>query len=188
MERTPEKVRKLNELLRADLGSNPRYAWRWSDDLLHVMDVVDSEGLPEYVESKSPAGLIIMTPKTVTRQLLPFHEHCWVLCALVETTKKDGELESTGLASWVPVGGGNGPVALYPFELPNIESTQYIVNMIRQQRTKTVLEMGQEWNEEMAKREKSSWNRAYDQIREQATAFYNVPGRKGHVSFGGLVQ
>lgn len=183
MERTPEKIRKLNELLRADLGSNPRYSWRWSDDLLHVMDVVDSEGKPIYSESTTPAGLIVMAPKRITRPLLPFHEHCWVLCALVETTQQDGELAGTGLGSWIPVGGGNGPVTLLPFEAPNLESTQYIVNMVRQARTKTVVEMGIEWNEQMAKREKDRWSQAYEQIKEHATAYYNVPGSKGHVSF-----
>ncbi len=183
MERTPERVRKLNELLRADLGCNPRYSWRWSDDLLHVMEVVDEDGKPVYDEQRTPAGIIVMARKKVTRQLLPFHEHCWVLCALVETTLADGELEGTGKASWVPVSGPTGPVTLLPFEVPNLESTQYVVGCIRQSRTKTVEQMGEEWSADMARKEKDMWQRKYDQIRDAATAFYNVPGKKGHVSY-----
>ncbi len=147
----------------------------------------------EFVESVSPAGIIMITPKTETRQLLPQHEDSWVLCALVETSQRDGSLEGTGKASWVPVSGPAGPLALNPFELPNMATTQYIIDTIRHERDKTAAEVGAEWDQSQAQREKARWNKSYDQIRDAATAFYNVPGQKAHVSFptpaeGGPIQ
>lgn len=187
MERMPEQVRQLNDLLRADLGSNPRYSWRWADDILHVMEVVDVDGNPVYVEGHAPgSALVTMIRKTETRQLLPFHTHCWVLCALVETSKADGELEGTGKYSWVPVSGPTGPVSLLPFEKPNQPATQYVIDVIRQTRSKTAAEMGVEWNEQMAQKEKRQWTHAYERVKESATAFYGVPGKRGHVSFPGV--
>ncbi len=174
----PKVIQHQNELLRADLGTNPRYSWRWSDDILHVMEV-----LGEYDEETTPAGLIVMVPKTVKRQLLPQNPQSWVLCALVETDLKDGSLQGTGEASWVPVSGPMGPLALNPYEVPNLSTTQYIIDTIRHERARSAAEVGQEWDQSQAQREKARWNKAYDQIRDAATAYYNVPGAKGHVSF-----
>jgi hypothetical protein len=176
--RFPKEIRQQNERLRADLGANPIYSWRWSDDILHVMTL-----LGEFAEETTPAGIIVMVPKTVKRRLLPENEHSWVLCALVETDKKDGSLEATGTASWVPVSGPAGPLALNPFELPNLSTTQYIIDTIRHERARSAAEVGAEWDQSQAQREKARWAKAYDQIRDAATAFYNVPGAKGHVSF-----
>ncbi len=176
----PKVIQHQNELLRADLGSNPRYGWRWSDDILHVMEL-----LGEYDEETTPAGIIVMVPKTIKRQLLPQHPQSWVLCALVETDKKDGSLQGTGEASWVPVSGPMGPLSLNPHELPNLTTTQYIIDTIRHERARTASEVGAEWDQSQAQREKARWTRAYDEIRDAATAYYNVPGAKGHVSFPG---
>ncbi len=181
--RYPKDVIKLNSRLRSDLGANPLYNWRWSDDLLHVMDVVDEDGSPKYVETITPAGVICLTPATLTRPLLPYNEHCWALCALLELNNKDGELQGTGNHGWVPVSGGDGPVALFPFEKPNLETTVYVIGAIHSERVKTATQKGEEWDAEMARSEKAKWNLAYDQIRDAATAFYSIPGEKHHVSF-----
>lgn len=174
----PKVIQHQNELLRADLGSNPRYSWRWSDDILHVMTIFG-----EFDEQTLESGIIIMVPRTLKVPLLPQHPHSWVLCALIETDVKDGSLEGTGQASWIPVSGPKGPLALDPFEIPNLTTTQYVIDTIRHERTKSAAEIGQEWDQSQAQREKARWNRAYDQIRDASTAFYNVPGRKAHVSF-----
>ena len=182
--REPAEVRKLNELLRAELGANPRYSWRWSEDLLHVMDVVDSDGKPVYVESRSPEGLVTMTPKTMLRKLLPFHADCWVVCALVEVNAKDGSITGTGNGAWVPLSSANsGPV--HTHEAPTLAFTQYVIEAVRESRAKTAREHTEDAEEAIAKAERSRWQRCYDKIREEATAFASVPGRKGHVSFGG---
>jgi hypothetical protein len=183
MIRPPKVVRELNARLAADLGSNPQYSWRWSEDLLHVMAVVDKDGNPQYAESRSPAGLILLAPATALRKLLPHHDNSWVLCALVETGSWDGQLTETGPAAWMPVSGANGPVALEPHEVPNLDTTLYIIDSIRQERNKTVAQKTTEWDAAAAYREKAKWNRAYDEIRDAATAFYSVPGQKAHVSF-----
>jgi hypothetical protein len=196
-ERYPKKVRELNDLLRSELGSNPRYAWRWSEHLLHVMEVVDDDGNPQYVESKSPAGLTVLTPKTAIRKLLPFHDHCWILCALVDMNpdtastvaiNRDGAIYGTGSHAWMPVSGSSGPVHLGPFEEPELATTNFIIGQIRDERSKSVDEVTGQWTDEMARKEKARWNKAYDEIRDAATAYFNVPGRKAHVSFPSVVQ
>lgn len=174
----PKIIRTYNERLVSDLGSNPRYNWRWSDELTHVMELFG-----EYEESTSPAGIIIIQPKTVTRLLLPSHQQCWCLSALVETDAKDGSLQGTGVASWVPVSGPMGPLTLNTFELPTLTTTQYIIDTIRHERERSAAEVGAEWDQSQAQREKARWHKAYDQIRDASTAFYNVPGAKAHVSF-----
>lgn len=161
-------ARLMNGLLRTDLGDNPRYEWRWSDDLLHVMDIMNSPG------------------RTALRPLLPNHLGVWVVCALVEVNQRDGSLYSTGSYAWVPVSSANsGPVALPQGESPSLGATQAVIDAIRQRRSKSDNATFQDWEKATREREKQHWTNIYDQIRDAATAFCNVPGKKGAVSFGG---
>lgn len=182
-DRYPASVRQQNDILRAELGENPRYAWRWSEDLKHVLDVLDLDGNPIYVEGRSESGLVCMMPKTAIMPLLPQHHDQWIVCALVEVNTNDGSLAGTGKASWIPVSGPSGVVCLPENEKPTIVFTQKIVDSLRLERSKTVTETGAEWEEKEKKRERDRWNHNYDMIRNESTAFANVPGRKGHVSF-----
>ncbi len=177
---TEQIIRQLNTELRIELGANPPYSWRWSDNLEHVMEITDAEGRPQYVESTSPAGLVVLSPKTAKRLLLPHHRQCWVLCALVEVDSRDGSLTGTGNHAWMPVSGANGPVTVS--EVPQPETNAYIIEVIRhERRTSPTVKLG-EWEAEQARSEKRKWQQAYDLIRAEATAFANVPGKKGHVS------
>jgi hypothetical protein len=182
-DRYPAVVRKQNDILRAELGENPRYAWRWSEDLMHVLEVLDSDGAPLYVEAKGPYGIVCMVPKTATKKLLPQHHDQWVVCALVEVNAKDGSIHGTGSAAWIPVSGPSGVVCLPENEPPTIVFTQSIIDALRLERSKSATEFGAEWEERERKREKDRWNRIYDEIRGEATAFFNIPGMKAHVSF-----
>lgn len=186
--RYPSGVRILNDRLRAELGDNPRYAWRWSEDLNHVLEVLDLDGDPIYVEGRSPQGLVAMVPKTATKRLLPMHHDQWVVCALVEVNVMDGSLAGTGNHSWVPISSASGVVCLAENEAPNLVFTQSIIDTIRASRAQTPVEMTADWEERERKREKDRWNRIYDEIRDSSTAFYNVPGKRGHVSFPSLVN
>ncbi len=178
---TDQIIRKLNTQLIVELGSNPQYSWRWSDSLEHVMEVTDGEGNPQYVETTSPEGLIVLSPKTAKRLLLPDYRQCWVLCALVPVNKRDGDLQGTGEYAWMPVSGANGPVHLY--ETPEEQTNRYIIDVIRHERRTSPVAKMDEWQDEMARSERRKWQAAYDQIRDASTAYYNVPGKKGHVSF-----
>lgn len=179
----PKAIRRMNRILERELGSNPRYSWIWTNDLHHVMEVIDKDGKPEYVEQLSPAGLYVMTPKTERRLLMPFHQERWTLCALVEVNDRDGSIHGTGSCAWVPISGANGPVTLEPNEYPTLETTNYVAAAIRQERSRSVEEVTEGWEKAQAKKEQDRWKRMYDEIRDSCTAFYNVPGRKGHVSF-----
>ncbi len=180
----PQSIQTLNNRLAADLGSNPRYAWRWSEDLWHVMEVVDESGQPQYVEDHS-GPLVVMTPATINRKLLPFHENQWIACALVPVNERDGSLQETGVASWIPVSSKSGPVCLPHGDEPTLGTTIDLIDAVRSTRRKRLVEMDCEWNDKAAKMEKQHWAKVYDEIRSEATAFHNVPGKKGHVSFGG---
>ncbi len=180
-------IRKLNEYLRSELGSNPQYGWKWSEDLFHVMEVIQPDGTPVYVEGRSPSGLTIMVPKTERRKLLPHHNHCWVICALVEVNERDGSIAGTGDHAWVPVSSANsGPVCI--MGEPDMNMTRYVVEAIRESRSRRPVEMTADLERDIDKRERDHWTRIYDQICDASTAFYNVPGRKGAVSFGGLAN
>jgi hypothetical protein len=187
-ERYPEEVRRLNRILVSELGSNPRYAWRWSEDLKHVMYVVDDLGRPEYVEApvNLSNGKVIYQRlrKTAVRNLLPFHKDQWVCCALVEVDEKDGRIEGTGNANWIPLSSSaSGPAALPYGVNPTAELTQCVIRSVRQQRDTPPAVEEQNWEESRRKSEKDRWNRAYDCIRDASAAFYNYPGHRGHVSF-----
>ncbi len=184
-DRYPAAVRTLNQILRSELGENPRYAWRWSEDLIHVMELIHDDGRPIYVEAKSPAGLTIMVPKTATRKLLPLHENCWVMCALIGGIgKRDGSITGTGDAAWVPLSSSaSGPCVLPQNEVPNHLFTDKVITLVRQERSMSPVEFGIEYEKEQQRKEKDRWNRVYDEIRDASTAFCNVPGAKGHVSF-----
>jgi len=147
------------------------------------MEVVDSEGKPEYVESTSPAGLTVLSPKTAKRLLMPFHRECWILSALIEINARDGSLTGTGDHAWVPVSGTHGPVALLPNEEPTDDTTRCVIDVIRQERRKSSVEKVVDWEAEAHSKELAKWQAVYDQIRDASTAFYNVPGSKAHVSF-----
>lgn len=187
-DRFPEEIRRLNRLLVSELGSQPRYSWRWSEDLRHVMYVVDDLGRPEYVEQpvNLQGGKVIFQRlrKTAVRNLLPFHKDVWVCCALVEIDEKDGMIDGTGCGAWVPLSSSaSGPAALPPGVKPNDELTQCVIRSVRQERSMPKGYLDQGYEELCRKREKDRWNRAYDAICDASAAFHNCPGMKGHVSF-----
>ncbi len=184
----PAEVRRLNRLLESELGGSPRYAWRWSEDLLHVMNVVDTDGNPVYEERiivfPSDKTIYGQIQKTMTRKLLPFCENVWVACALVEVDEKDGSLLGTGCGSWIPICSSmGGPAALPANTMPTAELTQCVIRALREERARPKNYLIDDYEESERKREKSHWNKIYDRIRDRATAFYNLPGAKGHVSF-----
>lgn len=191
-DRYPAVVRQQNQILHAELGDNPRYAWRWSEDLKHVLEVLTLDGEPVYVENvtskRDSKGrfrkrIFGRVPMTAVKPLLPAHHDQWIVCALVEVNTRDGSIHGTGNAAWIPVSGPSGVVCLPENETPSIIFTQSIIDALRLERSKSANEFGAEWEAREKKREKDRWNQVYDQIRNEATAFLNAPGHKGHVSF-----
>lgn len=180
----PAEVQAFNTRLRVELGHNPLYAWRWSGDLLHVMELIHDDGTPKYLQEVSPEGLILVVPETETRLLLPNHPANWVVCALVEVNGRDGSVQGTGSASWIPISSSNsGPVALPIGWVPTKEMTDRVIEAIRRDRGRRAKDMVGSWEEERRAKEKQHWNTIYEQIREANTAFLSVPGTKGSVSF-----
>lgn len=175
----------MNHLLESDLGPNPRYNWRWSEDLLHVMEIIDPDsGRVQFVEYTSPEGLTVMTPKTEVRKLLPEHYEQWIMCALSQVNDRDGSISEAGTAAWIPVtSAASGPVCLANGDVPNLATTGSVIQAIRQTRQQRFRDYEIGWEESQRKKEKTHWNNVYDQIRDAGTAYCNVPGRKGHVSF-----
>ncbi len=181
----PTIVRQLNHRLEADLGSNPKYNWRWSEDLLHVMEIIDPDTCKtQYVESLSPEGLTVLSPKTEVRKLLPDHFEQWIVCALIEVNENDGSLAKTGKAAWVPVSSAvSGPVCLLTGEVPTTSATEKVIAAVRATRVPRFRDYEIDYEDRQRKREKQHWHRVYDEIRDAGTAFCGVPGKKGSTSY-----
>lgn len=125
-----------------------------------------------------------MSPKTEIRKLLPDHHEQWVVCAMVEVNERDGSIAKTGDGAWVPVtSAASGPVCLAHGDTPSPATTEAVIRSVREYRTQRLADYEICYVERQRKREKAHWNNVYDQIRDAGTAFCNVPGQKGHVSF-----
>ncbi len=181
----PAVVRQLNHQLEADLGSNPRYNWRWSEDLLHVMEVIDPDTAKiQLVESTSPTGLTVLSSKTEVRKLLPDHHEQWIMCAMVDVNERDGSFTGTQTGAWAPVSSASsGPVCLQHGEVPSQSTTDAVIKSVKEYRTQNFRDFEIGFEDRKRKQEKAHWNNVYDQIRDAGTAYQNVPGQKGHASF-----
>ncbi len=41
--KTDPAIERYDRMMLRDLGSNPTYSWKWSEDLIRVMDAVQDE-------------------------------------------------------------------------------------------------------------------------------------------------
>src|ERR1051325_1336209 len=111
--KTNPAIERYNRLFLKDLGSAPRYEWKWSEDLIHVMDAVDRDGKPilsavarpltgtNELMIGSPVIYMVQQEKRVRR--FPGIWQQWVVCALIELNAEDGAVHGTGIAAWIPV-------------------------------------------------------------------------------------
>lgn len=180
------QIGRLNELLRIELGENPRYSWRHSTTLMRVMEAIDKDGNPEYETYWDPETLLFKTKrKTRLRPLCPDLQHQWVLCALVQMSQEQGELEGTGVYAWVPVRDDRNsrPCALPLGIVPDKTITEEFIAQMRAERIHTPAEKASAFAEAQARFDAAYENYCYDAIHDAQTAFLNIPGKKESVSF-----
>jgi hypothetical protein len=67
---------------------------------------------------------------------------------------------------------------------PSLEITEYFVRCIRYSRSRSLADWDNEMEDILAREERDSFNKTYDQIQDACTAFGAKPGsRSGGVSF-----
>lgn len=178
-------IERYDRLLLAELGNNPVYSWKWSEDLLHVMEAMDQSGQPE-METVLKGSVYVVQQKKRLRKVCPHIIDQWVICALIELGAEDGQVHGTGLASWMPVHDRRShPVALPVGVRPNMASTEDFIKQMRAIRAKSAAQMDADFLAAEERREKQINDRNLDAIRDACTAYYEVPGKKGSTSFPG---
>jgi hypothetical protein len=201
------KIEQLNErFAQADLGRNvhgqPRFAWKWSEDLMHPMRVIDSYGTPQFDGYEPVPGSSLVAPKPmfVTRKLCPELKNQWVLCEWKDATISEDEwrrmfgyrLEWPRHGSYKPVAlvGDTGEqyVCLPPHRFPSRENTDHAIRCIKAALSLSVAEQQQSAVDAAVKREREQDRIEDDMISDDMLPFCHVPGTKDHVSFPTVKQ
>ncbi len=198
----PSKVKRLNHLLRQELGQHPLYSWQWSEDLLHVMDAINEDGSPVYEQKELKSGLVAVAQATRTRKICPDLD-VWVMCAMIDTGRHDGAIHSLGTKNWYPVSDRSSRTVNLPTDVvPDETLTWEFINQMRHFREKEAAKLDAQYIERhltpvpvdesrpnsklVSRQEKADWERYYDEVKDLGTAFGQVPGTKEGVSFGGI--
>ncbi len=204
--KTNSAIERYDRLMLRDLGSNPVYSWKWSEDLLHVMEAVDDLGNP--VRETINTGIldangheITLPGKQATRtRRWPGIFQQWVICARIELNAEDGAVHGTGIAAWIPVYDRRSiPVCLPDGVQPNQETTESFIKQVRKMRTRDAEELGKfedyhrpgtvpmdesERNTPMlSQADKAKFDNMKYAIKSGFTAFGEEPGKKGATSF-----
>lgn len=198
--RLTRDIDRYNRLLLRDLGEHPRYEWKWSEDLLHVMDAVDALGKPE-MTTAAVGSLYVVTQAKRLRKICPHIVNRWCICALVEINGEDGLIHGTGVAGWMPCHDKRSqPVALPEGQRPNQYATEDFIKQMRRIRERDAEEMAQwaYWNEDntvpldeedrnsplASRKDAAEFKRNLMAVKNVWTAFGEVPGKKGSTIFG----
>lgn len=205
--RTDSAIERYDRMMLRDLGSAPTYSWKWSEDLLHVMDAVNSgDGAP--IRETINTGILDANGHEITLQgkqakltrRWPGLWQQWVVCALIELNSEDGRVHGTGIAAWIPVYDKRSRPAAIPEGIhPNQEHTEAFIKQVRSFRVKEAERMGQ-WEDFhkpqtvpmdeserntmlISRSEKVKFEEAKLRFKDKFTAFGEEPGKKGSTSF-----
>ncbi len=197
--RTSPAIERYDRMMRADLGASPVYSWKWSEDLLHVMDeVAQGDGKP-ILKPVLVGSVYAVRQQKVTRRWPGIWQQ-WVICALIELNADDGAIHGTGIAAWIPCYDRRSrPCAIPENTQPNQSHTEAFIRQIRRMRTRDAEELGKfedfhkpntvpldesERNTMMLSRaEKQKFDNMKDAIKDGFTAFGEEPGKKGSTSW-----
>jgi hypothetical protein len=142
------EVSRMNELMGSELGRNPFgepvYAWKWSEDLLHPMAVVEESDtgvrpVLDYIADPE-SGLIVASQRFVLRKECLTLQDQWVLCKWiapmdpVEWRKTFGhslEWDSRGSYAPISASGSGNYASLNPGERPTDAITWQAIRTIR---------------------------------------------------------
>ncbi len=199
MRLTPS-ISRLNDHLRLSLGTSPQYSWRWSEDLIRVMGVVDQGGLPVF-QPVATGSLYRMKQVHVTRKLAPDLVNQWCICALIDPYSPTGKLDGSNRAIWMPVRTKTRSKACaLPENLaPTQSDTDSFISQMNRTRARDEEEMAKwEWENELhavplnesepnspmvSRAQRKRFEEDALKIRDKFTAFGEEPGAKGSTSF-----
>ena len=178
------ELNRLNDRLGEELGRNikgePKYSWRWSEDLFHEMRIPNQW---EY-QGDPRTGLIQAIPVYKKRRMAWHLDKQWVLCLRCDPLAESEWRARFGDRVLWPKNGYYFPlnVELEPGVQPDMQTTMCAIGLFRDQAKKTRVDLEDEAAKSEEYRERSNRNRIRDQLIDRCTAFANVPGdRGGHV-------
>lgn len=199
--KTDPSISRYDNMMLRDLGSNPTYSWKWSEDLIRVMDAVSPGDGKPVLDVIQHGSILIAQQAKATRKLAPDLVNQWCICALIDPYTEDGRLNGSGRAIWMPVRTKtkSQPVALPPNQHPNQADTESFIEQMRRIRARDAEEMGR-WEElhkpnttpmdeserntlMMSRAEKKKFEDAKLRFKDKFTAFGEEPGKKGSTSF-----
>lgn len=200
--KTTPAIERYDRMMLRDLGSNPTYSWKWSEDLIRVMAAVDQSGKPILDVKPYGDGVVFAVAQAArTRKLAPDLVNQWCICALIDPYTEDGRLNGSGRAIWMPVRTktASRPVALPPNQMPNQADTESFIEQMRRVRLRDAEEMGKfedfhkpstvpmdesERNTMMMSRaDKKKFEDNKLRYKDKFTAFGEEPGKKGSTVF-----
>lgn len=171
--------------LRAELGTNPLYAWKHTRDLFMIVQKV-IEGQPQYDYKANPeTGLIELHPIMMKMPMLRRLTDNWVLARWVAANQEACVKQLCGVKVFMPPDG-----IWQPFEItalrsgikPRRSDTDYCIQGVRGQRA-AIQDLFDNAEERQDKAALADSKRFADACRDQFTAGFQVPGTKGAVSF-----
>ncbi|NBW07810.1 MAG: hypothetical protein EBR82_07265 [Caulobacteraceae bacterium] len=187
-----EIVDQENAVLRAELGTQPLWAWKHSSTLrIRVQKILESStsptGIdPQYHYKANPAtGLIELSPEYVDMPMLPMIPNSWVLCRFVPADQESIFRQRFGVRVEYPVGGIWQPLqhtALKPGVIPTRTDTWNMIQGARANRV-AVRDFFDKAEEIQDKRERADAVRFGDMVRDRFSAGMEVPGSKSSASF-----
>lgn len=190
---TPKHIRKLNEILRRELGERERrYSWQWSEDLiLGAFSGWKDSGVMTAGGMRIPVALYTPTKMRYGKQVL---DQQWVLCEMTapvsesEWKAKNGWLlEWPSKGYWRPIGDGLRAHCLPRGMDPDEDCTSDLIYLVRQSRPKTVVDHRIEIEDGIDKRDADKRKRNREMVRDKIPAFAGgKPGGKQHWAQGGL--
>ena len=166
-------LQKLNNKLRVELGNNPMFGWKRTEELTIGM-------FERYDWVAAPNGILMSSPVYKQRMICQIPGR-WVLANLVEKLPYEFWLERFGTKlewpngdSWYPATGPSGFTLLGPGETPTLESTEYAITCIKEHRAQVKTES--DLRDEEARLARQAHQEIRDEIRYEVLPSFGLEG------------
>lgn len=192
-----KEVRKLNELLGAELGmtssGEPRFAWFWSEDLIRPKRVYarTAEGVsPSYrTFAPDPEHPTILTtePLYVTEKLCLNIVNSYILCVWIASPSFEewrmlwgDTLEWPKGGEYFPVSGPRGEAKLDPEEMPTLDQTLQLIAWRKRDASHAAADLLEYYTGAEKRRTRDDKNRLRAELDNLLPAYDNVPGSNSY--------
>lgn len=188
------RVRRLNDLLRRELGAAPNgqgiHQWRFTGDLVSLYVLQDAQGRPVIDYRPTDGGVLVEGYKTFKSLQRPDKPSNWAICTWEDPGSKE-EWEETfrtvedypGAESYLAA---NDLLILDDGFVPTLKITQAFIDQIRRVRKISFSERVEKEDAVQAADSKAVRDKADGIIDPDIPLFNVIPGKRGgSVSFGG---